>query len=119
MPKSLPIQYVETRGEQDVFLKEGGGDNKLPKWATPEAIDRNVETLSKTISRLESIFNERENDVESSLPLITVATLHEKATAKSYRANVREVFDERKKRNIIGVASPTEGCFVQTLSLLS
>lgn len=108
MPKNLPIQYVETRGEQDIFLKEGGGDNKLPKWATLDAITRNVETLRNSISKLEEIFNEREGDAESFLPLITVAELHEKATAKSYRANVREVFDERKKRNVIGVTTPTE-----------
>lgn len=28
--RTLPIQLVETRGEQDQFLKEGRGDNSLP-----------------------------------------------------------------------------------------
>ena len=36
--KNLPIQIVETRGVQDLFLKEGMGDNKLPKWATQATV---------------------------------------------------------------------------------
>ena len=36
--KNLPIQIVETRGVQDQFLKEGMGDNTLPKWATQETV---------------------------------------------------------------------------------
>lgn len=28
--KTLPIQKIQTRGEQDIFLKEGGGNNELP-----------------------------------------------------------------------------------------
>ena len=38
MPKNLPIQFVETRGEQDVFLKEGGGGSELPKWVNKETM---------------------------------------------------------------------------------
>ena len=36
--KNLPIQIVATRGEQDLFWKEGMGDNNLPKWATPATV---------------------------------------------------------------------------------
>lgn len=34
MAKDLPIQFVKTRGNTDIFLKEGSGSNKLPIWVT-------------------------------------------------------------------------------------
>ena len=41
--KNLPIQFVETRGERDLFLKEGMGDNSLPAWSTEESFAALVE----------------------------------------------------------------------------
>ena len=38
MERNLPIQLVETRGKQDIFLKEGFGNDELPEWATDESI---------------------------------------------------------------------------------
>lgn len=107
MSKNLPIQFVETRGEQDVFLKEGGGNSEPPKWVTNDTIERNAVTLRRSFESLDALFDNRE-DNEDSLPLLVVATLHEKATAKSYRANVRNIFDTKKKRNIIGVSTPRD-----------
>lgn len=108
MPKNLPIQFVETRGEQDVFLKEGGGGSELPKWVNKETITHNVTTMRTSLTVLGALFDAREADGKDDLPLLAVATLHEKATAKSYRANARGLFDGKRKRNVIGVDSPRD-----------
>jgi hypothetical protein len=108
MPKNLPIQFVETRGEQDVFLKEGGGSSELPKWVTTEIITRNVTNMRASLTALGALFDAREADGTDDLPLLAVATLHERATAKSYRANARDLFDGKRKRNVIGVDSPRD-----------
>ncbi len=98
--KTLPIQIVHTREEQDSFLKEGMGDNKLPKWATQETVSAHAAIMSETFRAVAHEFDTRN---ESGLPILMVATLDEHATVrKSYRANVRAVFDIREKRNVLG-----------------
>lgn len=106
MPKNLPIQFVEIREDRDIFLKEGGGGSDVPKWVTADTIARNVTSIRETLNTLSRLFDEREALGEDSLPLLTVAILHEKATAKSYRPNVRSIFDTKKKRNVIGAGAP-------------
>lgn len=101
--KTLPIQFVQPRGEQDIFLKEGSGTNTLPDWVTRESIMAHVDRMNGTFAAVEKLFDERE---EEELPLLVVASLEEKATRrKSFRANVRAVFDGRHKRNVIGKES--------------
>lgn len=101
--KTLPIQLVHTREEQDRFLKEGMGDNKLPKWATQETVSSHAAMMSEAFRAVEQKFDTREDD---GLPIMMIATLDEHATArKSYRANVRAVFDIREKRNVLGKES--------------
>ena len=101
--KTLPIQLVHTREEQDRFLKEGMGDNKLPKWATQETVSTHAAMMSETFRAVAQKFDTREED---GLPVMMVATLDEHATArKSFRANVRAVFDIREKRNVLGKES--------------
>ena len=102
--KNLPIQFVQTRGERDVFLKEGGGSDELPKWVTDAAIERNASVMRASFQMLEQEFDRRVERNESDLPILAVATLHEKATAKSYRGNVRQIFDNKNKRNVIGMS---------------
>ena len=106
--KNLPIQFVQTRGEQDIFLKEGGGSDELPKWVTNAAIERNASVLRSSFQVLEQVFDRRVERNESDLPILAVATLHEKATAKSYRGNVRQIFDDKSKRNVIGMSKQRE-----------
>lgn len=103
MLKNLPIQFVETRGEQDVFLKEGGGGSELPKWVTQDTIQKNIASIRKAFKSLDTIFENRATFGDEELPLLSIVKLHEKATAKSYRANARVMFDGKRKRNIIGV----------------
>jgi hypothetical protein len=101
--KRLPIQLVKTRGEQDMFWKEGMGDNKLPKWATQATITAHAGVMMETFSAVERYFDKRE---EGALPVLMVASLDEKATnRKSFRANVRAVFDRKNTRNVLGKES--------------
>ena len=101
--KTLPIQIVQPREEQDKFLREGGGSNELPDWATWEAIATHVGRMNETFTQVERTFDERD---DNELPLLMVAYLDERATGrKSFRANVRAVFDSRTKRNVLGKQS--------------
>lgn len=108
MERNLPIQIVETRGAQDAFLKEGGSNNEMPRWATDESIQQNARSIYGSLSEIGRLFDDRSVEEEDRLPILTVATLHEDATAKSYRGNVRAVFDNRQKRNLIGVTAPNK-----------
>lgn len=100
MNKNLPIQFVETRGERDQFLKEGMGDNSLPAWSTEESLVAHVGIMENTFSGVDRIFDARE---EEGLPILMVATLDKRAAKrKAYRANARSIFDSRNKRNVIG-----------------
>ena len=103
MEKKNPIQLVKTRGQYDVFLKEGGGGSNPPSWATDDAIKTNALSLRESFNTFEELFAKREHD-QNPLPVLFVATLNEHATAKSYRANARSIFDGRQNRNIIGVS---------------
>lgn len=103
MEKTNPIQLVKTRGQSDVFFKEGGGGNNVPSWATDDAITTNASSLRESFDAFERLFTEREQN-SNPLPALFVATLNEHATAKSYRANARSIFDVRQKRNIIGIS---------------
>lgn len=106
--KDLPIQFVQTRGERDVFLKEGGGSGELPKWVTNAAIESNASVMRSSFQVLEQEFARREERNEGDLPILAIATLHEKATAKSYRGNIRQIFDNKNKRNVIGMSKQRE-----------
>ena len=101
--KTRPIQLVHTRKEQDYFLKEGMGDNKLPTWATQETVSTHAAMMAETFRVVENKFNTHD---EEGLPIMMVATLDDHATTrKSFRANVRAVFDIREKRNVLGKES--------------
>ena len=56
MAKTLPIQLVKTRKNQDEFLKEAGGSNDLPKWATEQVIRENSVRLVNALDNISSHF---------------------------------------------------------------
>lgn len=59
MEKTNPIQLVKTRGQSDIFFKEGGGGNNVPSWATDDAIMTNALSLRESFSTFENLFAER------------------------------------------------------------
>lgn len=101
MDKNLPIQIVKTRGKQDVFKKEGSG-GELPKWVTREVINSHKTAITHTLDTISTLFD---NEPERELPVLVTATLYDKATAKTYRPNIRAIFNQREKQNLIGSES--------------
>ena len=81
--KNLPIQFVETRGERDLFLKEGMGDNSLPAWSTEESLVAHAGIMENTFSGVDRIFDARE---EEGLPILMVATLDKRAATSTLPA---------------------------------
>lgn len=102
MDKTRPIQIVKIRGSQDFFKKEGSGGG-TPKWVTLQAIQKNTAMISHTLQSLDSVFHQRRKD-GNELPVLLLATLHQDATAKSHRPNVKSIFRTKQRSNIIGVA---------------
>lgn len=81
-------------------MTEGGGSSSLPQWVTEEAIERNIAHVSGQLVQFGNMFNE-----ERTLPLLTTVSIHDSATAKSHRSDIRSVLEANGKRNVIGVPS--------------
>ena len=105
MTKKLPIQIVKTRGRQDLFKKEAGGGNDLPNWVNDETIRANSAVILSQLDCVEAEIQRKEEHEDFVIPILMTATLHERATAKSYRSSARAIFDGSEKRNIIGMDS--------------
>ena len=103
MAKTLPIQIVKTRENQDEFLKEAGGSNELPSWVTEQIISENAVKLVNALDKIGQLFEDRPVR-NSRLPLLVKAKLNEHATAKSYRPNVRSILNQNRKHNVIGIS---------------
>lgn len=104
MAKTFPIQVVKTRGKQDIFKKEAGGSNELPDWVNDDAVRVNSSIIISQLNDLEGELKRKMKE-KTPVPILMTATLHEKATAKSYRSSTRAIFDTEQKRNIIGMDS--------------
>lgn len=102
MKKKLPIQLVEFRKKKDDFLPEGGGSKNLPKWVTDSAIQKNGITVCRQLD-LFSVLLERRKQEQNDAPILVVANLNKEATAKSHRGEIRFMFDNESKRNVIGM----------------
>lgn len=103
MAKTLPIQFVKTREKQDVFLKEAGGSNELPQWATQQIIQENSIRIVNALENISTHFQNR-SVCNRSLPLLVKAKLNKHATAKSYRPNIRSILNQNHKHNVIGIS---------------
>ena len=97
MEKNFPVQLVKTRGDRDSFWKEGMGGEIA--WVTPELVEQNCCSMTASFCAFKDILSSGEKE----FPLLVTARLDERAIAKSYRANVRSVFDGKRKRNVIGM----------------
>ena len=110
MAKTLPIQLVKTREKQDEFLKEAGGSNDLPGWATQDIIQENSIRIINALDNIGKNFSNR-LAYNSRLPLLVKAKLNEHATAKSYRPNIRAIINQKHKHNVIGISGFREILF--------
>lgn len=90
MENNYPIQLVKIRENQDEYFKEGISDGKLPSWVTKEEIIKHIRQLDSDLEDVSKRFKERPT-YNQKLPVLLKAKLNERATAKSYRPNVRSV----------------------------
>lgn len=105
MAKTLPIQIVKTRGNQDIFKKEAGGGEELPDWVNEQTIKANSTRIIHQLDCISEEIQRKKEQEDFVIPILMTATLHERATAKSYRSSTRAIFDRAEKRNIIGMDS--------------
>src|SRR5690606_26968595 len=71
-------------------------------WMNNINIEERSEMVINTLGEIETYFNqmfERKKDIPATIEL----TLDARATAKSYRSNIRKIVDVNKKNNIIGI----------------
>ncbi|MFZ1515371.1 MAG: S8 family peptidase [Saprospiraceae bacterium] len=99
--KYLPIKMIQKRAETDQAYTEAGGGS-LPDWVSKVNVDERSSMLVKTFEQLETFFTQNE-EMERNIPATIELTLDAKATAKSYRSNIRKLVDVNKKNNVIGL----------------
>ena len=102
MAKDLPVKFVHYRGVEDKFKPEASGNDKLPHYFDINEIPGNIGRIRNSLKSLSARFGDNELS-SSGLPVLVTAKLHEKATAKSYRPCVHNLFDISRKDNIIGM----------------
>jgi hypothetical protein len=104
--KNLPIKFFLKR-EKDQHNTEGGG-GKPPKWVlTGTALATHSRKLQSYLGELEDRFSSKKNQ-NSTLPTLIKAKLNGKATAKSHRDHIVNLFNVNYKNNVIGFSGYEE-----------
>lgn len=97
MDKKNLIKKVEFREKKDIRHVEAGGDKKkIPKWIKKEYSEEKLLNLKQ---KIEVISKTTKNEFEE-FPIIVEANLHEKATSKTAKLYIQEIF---KNENFLGV----------------
>ncbi|HII4455880.1 S8 family peptidase [Clostridium perfringens] len=105
MEKKNPIKFFAKR-EMDDSRTEAGGGNP-PAWVLSgsELIEKSGE-LTTFLNKLESKFDER---TEKFIPITIKAKLNDKATAKTHRGKVEDLFSNKSNSsNLIGMSGEDE-----------
>ena len=103
--KNLPIKFFQKR-QKDDFATEGGGDRKLPKWATPELVGEKAAYVRSVLSKISISLN---NKVKRNnyVPSVVKVKMNEDALAKTPRKEVGNFFNIGKL-NVIGMSGIDE-----------
>lgn len=101
-PEKLPIIRFSHR-KIDEQRTEGRGDNTPPKWLLPdEMLIPHSKKLLTEFQSFSNQFSKRMKD-QSTVPFVFLVKLFEKATAKSRRAYIVDLFQDERKNSIIGL----------------
>jgi len=104
--KNLPIKFFLKR-EKDEQNTEGGG-GKDPKWVlSGGALSKRSRELQGYLGKLEGRITKKTGQ-NNALPILVIARLDKKATAKSHRDDVVSLFNVNNKNNIIGFSGYQE-----------
>ncbi len=101
--KNLPIKIFQKRKKIDERKTEGMGDDYLPDWAllTPQQTSARRTNFKSTLDTISNKLKKRPSDRDF-IPALIEVEIHEKATAKSHRADISSLFDVNNNRNLIG-----------------
>lgn len=99
--KYLPIKMIQKRETLDQSYTEAGG-GKPPAWMSSINIEERSEMVINTLGEVDTYFNQM-SEKKRDIPATIEFTLDARATAKSYRSNIRKIVDVNKKNNIIGI----------------
>jgi len=102
--KKLPIKLFAKRKRIDERKTEGGGSGELPTWAqlSPSQLTSRLDDLREGIDEVEKQIENRE-PTRAFIPQVMKVKIHEKATAKSHRAEIASLFNKNNDRNLIGL----------------
>lgn len=103
--KNLPIKFFQKR-QKDEMDTEGGGERKLPKWASPEIIREKAYYVNSVLSGVSKSLSEKVKR-NNYIPSVVKVKLNEDALAKSHRREIANLFNTGKL-NIIGVQGEDE-----------
>lgn len=101
----LPIRVFSKRHRVDDFRTEPGGPATEPSWLLSEKelnarAKRFATTLKEACSALYT--------GTAKMPVVLSSKIHEKATAKTWRGSINDVFRTRKSENVIGFSASEE-----------
>ncbi|MCK9330770.1 MAG: S8 family peptidase [Candidatus Cloacimonetes bacterium] len=104
--EKLPIREIHKR-ENDSKFVEGGGSSDLPKFVlSGEDLDKKASYLSNRLLEIKnSILSIITDD---SLPGVLIATLIDKAKAKTHKTKIRKFFEFNKINQIIRMKSDNQ-----------
>ncbi len=87
--KNLPIKIFQKRKKIDERKTEGMGDDYLPDWAllTPQQTSARRTNFKSTLDTISNKLKKRPSDRDL-IPALIEVEIHEKATAKSHRADI-------------------------------
>lgn len=103
--KNLPIKFFQKR-QKDEMDTEGGGERRLPKWASPEIIREKAYYVNGVLSGVSKSLSEKVKR-NNYIPSVVKVKLNEEALAKSHRREIANLFNTGKL-NIIGVQGEDE-----------
>lgn len=103
--RNLPIKFFQKR-QKDEMATEGGGERKLPRWASREIIGEKAGYVRRVLVEVASSLAEKVQK-NNYVPSVVKVKMNEDALAKTYRKEVATLFNTGKL-NIIGVSGEDE-----------
>ncbi|MFN0290122.1 S8 family peptidase [Pedobacter helvus] len=103
--KNLPIKFFQKR-QKDELATEGGGDRKMPSWASPEIAVKKSEYVRGVLSGISNSLASKKK-VNNYIPSVIKLKVNGDALAKTYRKEIGNLFNVGGL-NIIGVSGEDE-----------
>jgi hypothetical protein len=103
--KNLPIKFFQKR-QKDELATEGGGDRKMPSWASPEIAVQKSEYVRGILNGISDSLASKKK-ANNYVPSVIKLKVNGDALAKTYRKEIGNLFNVGGL-NIIGVSGEDE-----------